>query len=320
VGECFVSYIVRRIITLLVTLMLVSVGAFLAFNVIPGDPVVIILGTEASPQRVTALRQELGLDQNLLVRYSNWIINFVQGDLGQSIRFSEPIKDLLADRIPVTLWLSILSLSLIIVVAIPVGVYAAKKEGSLIDVVINIMGHINMAIPSFFLGMILILICGIILKLFAPGNYVDYRENFLGFLKYLLAPAVAIALPKIAMVVKFLRTSVIEQMNLNYVRTAYSKGNNDNAVLYRHVLKNAIIPVITLMGMIIADIAVNSIIIEQLFALPGIGRLLLVGISARDFPLVQVIVIYMAAVVVLINFLLDLLYQLIDPRIRLREP
>lgn len=319
-GECFVSYIVRRIITLLVTLMLVSVGAFLAFNVIPGDPVVIILGTEASPQRVTALRQELGLDQNLLVRYSNWIINFVQGDLGQSIRFSEPIKDLLADRIPVTLWLSILSLSLIIVVAIPVGVYAAKKEGSLIDVVINIMGHINMAIPSFFLGMILILICGIILKLFAPGNYVDYRENFLGFLKYLLAPAVAIALPKIAMVVKFLRTSVIEQMNLNYVRTAYSKGNNDNAVLYRHVLKNAIIPVITLMGMIIADIAVNSIIIEQLFALPGIGRLLLVGISARDFPLVQVIVIYMAAVVVLINFLLDLLYQLIDPRIRLREP
>lgn len=314
------NYIVRRIITLLVTLMLVSIGAFLAFNVIPGDPVAIILGTEASPQRITALRQELGLDQNLLTRYSNWIINFVHGDLGQSIRFSEPIKDLLADRIPVTLWLSILSLSLIIVIAIPVGIYAAKKEGSLIDAVINIVGHINMAIPSFFLGMLLILICGIILKLFAPGNYVDYRENFFGFLKYLLAPAVAIALPKIAMVVKFLRTSVIEQMSLNYVRTAYSKGNNDNAVLYRHVLKNAIIPVITLMGMIIADIAVNSIIIEQLFALPGIGRLLIVGISARDFPLVQVIVIYMAAVVVLINFLLDLLYQLIDPRIRLREP
>jgi ABC-type dipeptide/oligopeptide/nickel transport systems, permease components len=297
--------------------MLVSLVTFAAFNVIPGDPAAIILGTNASPEKVAALRQQLGLDQNLLIRYIHWMENLVRGDLGQSIRFSTPVKDLLVTRIPVTLWLAIFSLLLIAIISIPLGIYSAKKEGGAADAAINVTGQINMAIPSFFLGMLLILIFGIVLKLFAPGDYVDYKQDFGGFLKYLLIPAIAIALPKIAMVVKFLRSEVIRQMSLDYVRTAYSKGNKDNAVLYRHVLKNALIPVITLMGMIVADILANSIIIEQLFALPGIGRLLIVGISARDFPLVQAIVIYMAAIVVIINFLVDLFYRVIDPRIRL---
>lgn len=296
--------------------MLVSVIAFLAFNLIPGDPATIMLGTEASPQKIEALREQLGLNDPLGTRYIHWIASLARGDLGQSIRFSLPVKDLLMSRIPVTLWLTALSILMIAVLGIPLGVYSAKKEGGPMDAVINGLGQISMSMPSFFLGMLLMLVFGILLKWFAPGNYIDYHQNYGGFLKYLLLPALSIALPKSAVVVKFLRVAVIGQMNLDYVRTAYSKGTKENTVLYRHVLKNAVIPVITLMGMIIADIIAGSIIIEQLFAVPGIGSLLIVGIAARDFPLVQTIVMMMAFMTVMINFLVDLLYRAIDPRIR----
>ncbi len=313
----WMQYWTRRVLTLLITLMLVSVIAFLAFNLIPGDPATIMLGTEASPQKIEALREQLGLNDPLGVRYIHWITSLARGDLGQSIRFSLPVKDLLMSRIPVTLWLTALSFLMIVVLGIPLGVYSAKKEGGPMDTAINMLGQISMSLPSFFLGILLMLIFGILLKWFAPGNYIDYHQNYGGFLKYLLLPALSIALPKSAVVVKFLRVAVIGQMNLDYVRTAYSKGTKENAVLYRHVLKNAVIPVITLMGMIIADIIAGSIIIEQLFTVPGIGSLLIVGISARDFPLVQTIVMMMAFMVVMINFLVDLLYRAIDPRIRL---
>ncbi len=309
-------YWTRRALALLITLMLVSVIAFLAFNLIPGDPATIMLGTEASPQKIEALREQLGLNDPLGTRYIHWIASLARGDLGQSIRFSLPVKDLLMSRIPVTLWLTALSILMIAVLGIPLGVYSAKKEGGPMDAVINGLGQISMSMPSFFLGMLLMLVFGILLKWFAPGNYIDYHQNYGGFLKYLLLPALSIALPKSAVVVKFLRVAVIGQMNLDYVRTAYSKGTKENTVLYRHVLKNAVIPVITLMGMIIADIIAGSIIIEQLFAVPGIGSLLIVGIAARDFPLVQTIVMMMAFMTVMINFLVDLLYRAIDPRIR----
>lgn len=312
------KYILRRIGTLIITLMLVSGVTFLAFNVIPGDPALIMLGTNASPEKVQALRQELGLNQSLSERYRNWIVKFVKGDLGKSIRFSEPVKDLVSKRIPVTLSLAILSLLMIFIISIPLGIFSAKKEGTFIDTVINIICQINIAIPPFFLGIIFILVFGIILKIFSPGKYVNYNQDFIGFLKYLIVPAVSIALPNIAIVVKFLRASVIEQMTKDYVRTAYSKGNKENAILYKHVLKNSLITIITLMGMIIASILGGSIIIEQLFSLPGIGSILITSISTRDFPLTQTLVIYLAFIVVFINFLVDLLYQVIDPRIRVR--
>lgn len=275
-----------------------------------------MLGTEASPEKIEALRQELGLNQSLPERYLNWTVNFVKGDMGKSIRFSEEVKSLIADRIPVTMWLSVLSLLLIFLVSIPLGIFSAKKEGGFIDTVINIFCQINIALPSFFLGIILILVFGLMLKIFTVGKYVNYNESFTGFLGYLILPAFAIALPKIAIVVKFLRAAVLQQMKNDYVRTAFSKGNKENAVLYRHVLKNALITIITLMGMIIADVLAGSIIIEQLFGLPGIGRLLVMSISARDFPLTQALVIYIAFIVVSVNFLVDILYQVIDPRIR----
>lgn len=312
------KYIVKRIFTLIVTLILVSVFTFAAFNVIPGDPALVMLGTNASPEQVEVLREELGLNESLPKRYVNWVANFTKGDLGKSIRFSEPVKELVAKRIPVTLSLAILSLLIIFTISIPLGAYAAKKEGTVIDTIINLVSQINIAIPSFFLGVIIILIFGIIFKVFSPGAYVDYNDDFIGFLEYLIAPAITIALPNIATVVKFLRSSVIKENAKDYVRTAYSKGNKERNVLYGHVLKNSLITVITLMGMIIAGILGGSIIVEQIFSLPGIGNILIMSISTRDFPLAEALVIYLAFIVVVINFFVDVLYQVIDPRIRVR--
>lgn len=311
-------YIVRRIFTLCLTLLLVSVLTFFAFHIVPGDPVSLILGTEATPQRAALLRAQLGLDKPLPVRYIEWLGGFFHGDFGDSIKYSAPVRGLMADRLPVTVWLALLAIVMIIVISIPVGIYCAKKRNTLMDKIMNIVTMLNISVPNFFLGVIFIWLFGIILKFFMPGSYVDYKVSLSGFIKYLIFPALAIALPNIATVVKFLRTSVISQLSSDYVRTAYSKGNKENAVLYRHVLKNALVPVITLLGMIVAEIFSGSIIIEQVFGLPGIGRLLISSISSRDFPMIETLVVYIAFIVVFVNFLVDILLQMIDPRIRVK--
>lgn len=300
------------------TLLFVSVLTFFAFNIVPGDPVSLILGTEATPERASALRIELGLDEPLPLRYIEWFGGFLKGDLGNSIKYSIPVKELLSGRLPVTFWLALLAIILIIIISIPVGVYSAKMRSTIVDKLINVVTMISLSLPNFFLGVIFIWLFGMVFKFFKPGSYVDYKTDFEGFIRYLIFPALAIALPNIAIVVKFLRTSVIGQMKSDYVRTAYSKGNSDNAVLYRHVLKNALVPVITLLGMIIAEIFSGSIIIEQVFGLPGLGRLLVSSISSRDFPLIETLVVYIAFIVVFVNFMVDIFLQIIDPRIRVK--
>ncbi|NWJ46874.1 MAG: ABC transporter permease [Chloroflexi bacterium] len=312
------KYLSRRIVTLFLTLFLVSILTFTAFNLIPGDPVILILGTETTPQRADMLRSQLGLDRPMPVRYVEWLMGLVQGNFGNSIKYSLPVKSLIEGRLPTTISLALLAIFLIVIIAIPVGIYCARKRNMAIDKVLNSVSMLNLAVPNFFLGVLFIWVFGLQLKFFTPGNYVDYNENFVGFIGYLLFPALVIALPNIAILVKFLRTAVINQLTADYVRTAYSKGVSDNKVISHHVLKNALPPVITLLGMIIAEIFSGSIIIEQVFSLPGIGRLLISSISFRDFPLIQTLVVYIAFIVVFVNFLVDVLLQAIDPRIRVR--
>jgi peptide/nickel transport system permease protein/oligopeptide transport system permease protein len=313
------KYIIKKGFTLITTLLLASIFTFTAFQVIPGDSVTVALGMEATEEAIEAYREEMGLNESLPIRYITWLSKALTGDFGTSIEYDMPVSKLISDRLPVTVWLAVLSFLFIIIISLPLGILAAKRKDRPSDRVITVLTQVSMAVPAFFLGMILSLVFGVILKWFTPGQYVNYHENFLGFLRFMIFPAIAIAIPKIAMLVKFLRSSILRQMNLDYVRTARSKGMKENDILYRHVLKNALIPVITFSAMILADILAGAILIEQVFNLPGLGRLLLVSISNRDYFVVQAIILYIATVVVVINFLVDILYQWIDPRVSVKH-
>ena len=310
-------YVLKKIALLLVTLLVISLVVFLAFQIIPGDPVTQMLGTEYTEARAESLRHTLGLDQPVIVRYFKWLAGFVTGDLGVSYSYSMPVSDLLSGKIAVTAWLSVLAFLLVIVISIPLGLALARFEGGVLDRIMTVVNQITMSIPPFFIGILFTLLFGFVLRLFTPGSFVSYRDNVGGFFGFIFFPALAIALPKSAMTVKLLRRSIVGELDEDYVRTAYSRGNSRAMVLQYHVLRNAIIPVVTFLAMTLADIVAGSIIIEQVFTIPGIGRLLLLSISTRDYPVVQSIVVMIAFVVVFMNFLADIAYQYIDPRIRL---
>lgn len=309
------KYVVRKILTTILTLFAVTFFVFLSFHVISGDPASSMLGTEATPQKVAALREELGLNDPVLVQYGRWVAGLLHGDMGTSYSYRMPVTGMVANKIPVTITLTLMAFVLMVVISIPLGIYTAKHEGGVVDRVIYIINQIIMAIPPFFSGILITLLFGRIFKLFTPGGYVSYEKDFAGFVGYLFFPAVAIALPKAAMAVKLLRSSVIKEAKLDYVRTAYSRGNRTNDVLYKHVLKNALIPVVTFLGMALADMIAGSIIIEQVFSIPGLGRILLTSISNRDYPVVMAVIVCIAVLVLVVNMAVDLIYGLIDPRI-----
>lgn len=309
------KYVVRKILTMILTLLAVTFFVFLSFHVISGDPATSMLGTEATPQKVAALREELGLNDPVFVQYGRWAAGLLHGDMGTSYSYRMPVTGMVANKIPVTITLTLMAFVLMVVISIPLGIYTAKHEGGVVDRIIYIINQIIMAIPPFFSGILITLIFGRIFKLFTPGGYVSYEKDFAGFIGYLFFPAVAIALPKAAMAVKLLRSSVIKEARLDYVRTAYSRGNRTNDVLYKHVLKNALIPVVTFLGMALADMIAGSIIIEQVFSIPGLGRILLTSISNRDYPVVMAVIVCIAVLVLVVNMAVDLIYGLIDPRI-----
>jgi ABC-type dipeptide/oligopeptide/nickel transport system permease component len=311
-------FIVRRLALGLLTLLLVSILSFLAFQVIRGDPAALLLGTEASEGQLAALREELGLDQSVPERYFAWLGGFFTGSLGNSLRFrGEPIAGLIMERLPVTACLASLSLAFTLILSFPAALIPAKKEGGLLDRLINVLTAVNISFPGFFLAVLFIWIFGIIFKLFVPGAYVGPAASPGGFFTYLIFPALAIAIPNAAITAKFLRASILQQLRLDYVRTARSKGASPRRVLYGHVLKNALVPALTLLGMIAGDIFSGSIIIEQVFGIPGVGRLLIAAVSSRDYPMIQTLVVYIAFIVVLANTLVDIVIQIVDPRIRI---
>ena len=312
------KYIVKKILTLIITLFIVSLLAFLAFQVIPGDPTTKILGTEATAEARAALRAELGLDRSVFVRYADWLAGFLTGDLGTSYSYRMPVADMLADKLPITFLLIIMAFLFTVVLSIPLGVAVGSVRNKYLDAALTAFNQIVMSVPSFFFGILACFVFGIVFKLFTPGQFVSYTESWKQCLNYLIFPALSIAVPRIAMTVKMLRSSILKELEPDYVRTAKSRGNRRFSILSRHVLKNSLISVITFLAVSAAEIMTGTIIIEQIFAIPGIGRLLLASISSRDFPVVQAIVVIMAAWIVIVNFVADLLYQVADPRIRLR--
>ena len=309
------NYYIKKLISFVLTVLCVAVLSFIMFQIIPGNAAVSRLGTQATPEAVEALNRQYGYDRSLPERFATWLFGAVKGDFGPSLRYeTKSVRELILSRLPVTLTLAGLSVLLIIVIAIPIGLLSMRRPGGFADRLTDTLTVTMMAVPSFVQGILVTFLFGIILHWFKPGGYISPSEDLRGFIGFMIFPAISVAMPKIAMTVRFMKTRVRGEMVKNYVRTAKAKGNTSLQVLWKHIFQNSLMPVITFIGLIVAEVMAGSIMIEQVFNLPGMGRLLVTSIANRDFNVVQAIVLYIAVTVIFINMIVDILYKLVDPR------
>lgn len=307
----------RRLISLVIVLWLVSFLTFFLLQVIPGDPAQLILGIEASPEALESLRAHLGLDKPWPLRYVAWVTDMLRGNMGMSIRLERPVSALIVERLPVTLSLAFTAMFIALIISFPAGIFSALKWNSPLDYFLLFVTQLGIAIPSFWMGILLILIFSLYFRLFPTGGFVSWWENPLEAFRHLVLPSVSLGLVAAAFLTRMLRSSMLEVLNQAYITAAKAKGLMSYQVIFRHALKNALIPVITLAGIQWSFLMGGSIVIEQVFALPGLGRLLLSAVYTRDIPLIQGLVMFITTVVVVSNFIVDLLYAYLDPRIRL---
>lgn len=310
-------YFVKKLGIMLITLFVISIVTFWLFHIVPGDPAAMMLGTSASQEQLDDLREELGLDRPLIEQYTEWITGAVHGDFGKSIMYRKPVANLLKGKLSVSLALGAIALALVILIGIPLGVFTAGRRHAISEQLLNFVNILGISIPGFFLSILLIWVFGLILHWFTPGRFVTFARNPVKFLQFMIWPAIAIAIPQTCVLSKYIRTAVIEEVRSDYVRTARSKGSTKFRIMYVHVLKNAIISVVPLIGMIVSGIFSGSIVIEQVFGIPGIGRLLIASVTSRDYPTVQTLVMYIAILILVVNFIVDILIQILDPRIRI---
>lgn len=308
--------IIKKLLSIILTLFFVSVLIFLVFQIIPGNPAEIILGTEADPAQIKALERELGLDKSMFQRYISWIGGLLRLDMGESLKYRMPVSTLFLRKLPVTLTLTLYSLILSIIIAIPLSIQITLKSDKWYSSIITAITQLGISIPSFWLAFLLIYVFAVKLDIFDTLSYNAMAGGFLQRLKNFFLPSLAIAIPNISTIIRYMQAAILDEINKDYVRTARMKGMTLKEILYKHVLKNALIPVITVIGMSLTSSVGGSLIIENVFALPGIGSLIVASISSRDFPLIQSVVIAVAFLVIFINFIIDIAYGLIDPRIR----
>ncbi|MFR7872535.1 ABC transporter permease [Peptoniphilus sp. HMSC062D09] len=308
--------IFKKLISLFLTLFFVSLIIFFVFQVLPGNPAEIILGTEADEAQVLALEKELGLDKPILVRYGNWIKDILKLDMGTSLKYQVPVKDLFLRKLPVTLYLTFFSLFLSLIIAIPLSIQITAKSDRWYSSIITAITQLGISIPSFWLAFLLIYVFAVKLGWFNTLSYNAMSGNFLQKLSKFFLPSLAIAIPNIATIIRYMQSAILDEINKDYVRTARMKGLLLKDILYKHVLRNALIPVITIIGISITSSVGGSLIVENVFSLPGIGSLIVQSISSRDFPLIQSVVLAVAFMVIFINLIVDILYKIVDPRIR----
>ena len=312
------KYYLKKLAVLFVTLFMVSLITFGVFQILPGDPVLVMLGVDADPAQADILREKLGLTAPLPVRYLQWVTGLLHGDMGTSYKYSRPVSMVLAQRIQPTVILALLTITITVVVGIPLGIRLARDASRWYSGFLSGLTQLGLAIPAFWFGILLILIFAVHLNLIPAGGYVRWEKSPAQCIESLILPAVALSFGTTATVVRYLRNTLLDQMSKDYVRTARSKGLKERTVIYRHVLRNALIPVLTIMAMLVTDILAGSIIIETVFSIPGLGSIITASITSRDFPLLQSTVMYIAALVVIINTAVDILYSVIDPRIRVK--
>jgi peptide/nickel transport system permease protein len=301
---------------MLLTLLFVSLLVFMVVRVLPGDPALIMLGIEASPDAVAKLREALGLNRPVPVQYAEWVGRAFLGDLGRSIQYDVPVAGLIASRLSVTLPLTVMAAALMVAAAIPLGVFAATRHRRWGDYAAMTLSQLGIAVPGFWAGLLLILLFSVKLGWFQAGGFDGWGQGVGHALRSLLLPAVALGLFQFAVLARTTRSALLEVLREEYVKTARAKGVAERAVIFRHSLKNAMIPILTVAGVQLGQLMAGSIILESVFYLPGLGRLALGAISARDLPVVQGVVLFVASAIVVINAAVDMLYGVLDPRIR----
>ena len=306
----------RRVAAFVATLVFLSALVFVVVRVLPGDPATLILGVESNPETIARLRQALGLDRPLAVQYVDWLARAARGDLGTSIQYDVPVGRLILSRLPVTLPLALMAAAIMIAVALPLGVYAATRHRRAGDYAAMLVSQLGIAVPAFWSGLLLILLFSVRLGWFRSGGFDGWSAGVVAGVKALLLPAIALGAFQAAVLVRATRSAVLDVLREDYVRTARAKGVAEGRVVARHALRNAMIPIVTVMGIQLGQLIAGAIVLESVFALPGLGRLALVAIGARDLPVVQGVTLFVAASIVFINFAVDLAYAALDPRIR----
>jgi peptide/nickel transport system permease protein len=307
-------FILRRLVQMIPVLFGITLVVFALLQLIPGDPAVTMLGLQARPEAVAALRHELGLDRPLWEQYLRYVGNVITFDLGESLKFKVSVSSLLGDRLLVSLALIVYSTVLMIVVSLPLGIISALRKDGIFDQLTRVVLMVTMVMPAFWIGILFLTFFGLKLQLFPVSGY---GETWKEHLHHLFLPAVTIALSITPLLVRALRTSILEALGSDYVRTARAKGLREQAVITTHVLRNALIPALTLLGLSVGYLLGGTVIVENVFSLPGAGKLLVDAISARDYPLVQSTTLVFATLVILVNLLTDVIYTFLDPRVRL---
>ena len=309
-------YILRRLIPMAPVLVLVSLIVFLLIRLIPGDPVLTMLGEEATPQTVAALRHELGLDRSIPFQYISWISRAVRGDLGRSIRTHQPVLQAILQRLPPTIELTLAALVVSLTIALPAGIISATRRGSRVDIASTVGALLGVSMPNFFLAILLIFVFAYKLRWFPPIGYTPPWQDLGTNLQGMVLPAITLGTAAAAVVARLTRSSLLEVLGQDYIRTARAKGLREQAVIVGHALKNALIPIVTIVGLQVGTLLGGAIITETVFVLPGVGRLAVDAIFLRDFPLVQGVVLFLAVVFLFTNLVVDSVYGFLDPRIR----
>lgn len=309
------AYLFGRFVSLALSLLAASVVIFLLIEIVPGDPAQFMLGLNATPELADALREQLGLNGPPVERYFTWVLGLLQGDLGISYGYKVPVADLVADRIWISLPLAIYALALSTLIAFPVGILAATRRGSATDVGIMGATQLGVAVPNFWFAMLLVLLFAVTLRWFSAGGFPGWQDPLMA-LKALTLPAIALALPQASILARVMRSSLLDTLGEDYVRSARAKGLTRGQTLWRHALRNALIPVLTIIGLQFSFLLAGAVIIENVFFLPGLGRLVFQGITQRDLIVVKSVVMILVVAVILVTFLVDIAYALVDPRLR----
>lgn len=312
-----VRYIARRILFIIPVALLVSFMTFMIIHIIPGDPARLLLGEFATPQTLAALRQQLGLDKPLIEQFVIWLWQLFHGNLGQSIQLQQPVLDAIVQRLPITVELGVSSLIFSLVIAFPLGIYSATHRNTWVDWVMNVLILLSTAIPSFVLGLVLIFVFAVSLRIFPAGGYVPFDQDPANNIRDLILPMVALGTGAVAGNMRQIRANMIEVLGQDYIRMARAKGMGERRINYLHALRNAVIPVLTIIGIQVGSIIAGTFVIETIYLWPGVGQLAITSIFSKDYPVVQGIVLLSAFLYMGANLLVDISYVLLDPRIRL---